>query len=101
MWVLRTRVDDEARLTFRLRTGSIKTIGRAIRADFTVDVPLVSRLHCRLTATDTGQLEVIDLQSTNGTFVNDRKIRQAVLVAGDRLRVGRLELLISHEEKPN
>jgi pSer/pThr/pTyr-binding forkhead associated (FHA) protein len=101
MWVLRTRTDDDAEVTFRLRSGSIKTIGRAIRADFMVDVPLVSRLHCRLTATDAGQLEVIDLKSTNGTFVNDRKIQQAVLVSGDRLRVGRLELLISHEEKPN
>ncbi|MFN8059145.1 MAG: FHA domain-containing protein [Vicinamibacterales bacterium] len=98
MWILRTPGDGERTFTFRILPGNIKTLGRAVRADFSVEAPLVSRFHCRLVATPTGQLEVVDLDSTNGTFVNDRKIQQAILAAGDRLRVGRLELTVDHEE---
>jgi len=90
MWILQ---NAETETIFRLRSGAIKTVGRAPRADFVVDAALVSRLHCRLTATD-DNLEVVDLSSTNGTFVNDRRVEQAHLSAGDRLRVGRVELIV-------
>ena len=91
MWVLQSDDPAEDSWTFRLAAGAIKTVGRAPRADFIVDAALVSRLHCRLTATD-GGLEVVDLKSTNGTFVNDKRVSKASLAAGDRLRVGRVEL---------
>jgi pSer/pThr/pTyr-binding forkhead associated (FHA) protein len=84
-------------VTFRLRAGAIKTVGRAPRADFIVDAALVSRLHCRLTATDE-HLEVVDLASTNGTFVNDRRVKKGTLAAGDRLRVGRVELKVARQQ---
>ena len=74
--------------------GGLKTMGRAVRADFILDAPLVSRLHCRFTALPTGELEVEDLDSTNGTFVNDDRVRRARLQAGDRVRVGRVELTV-------
>jgi pSer/pThr/pTyr-binding forkhead associated (FHA) protein len=73
--------------------GAVKTVGRATRADFIVDAALVSRLHCRLTASD-ASLEVVDLKSTNGTFVNGRRVQKATLGTGDRLRVGRVELTV-------
>lgn len=95
MWILRSQAEPgETPLTFRIMDGTIKTIGRAARADFVLDAGLVSRLHCRLTASATGTLEVLDLTSTNGTFVNDRPVRQSALVHGDRLRVGRVELTV-------
>jgi pSer/pThr/pTyr-binding forkhead associated (FHA) protein len=37
---------------------------------------------------------VEDLQSTNGTWVNDERIGRLQLAAGDRLRVGRVELKV-------
>ena len=74
-------------------TGAIKTVGRAPRADFILDAALVSRLHCRITAAD-DDLEVVDLESTNGTFVNDKRIDKAQVKTGDRLRIGRVELSI-------
>jgi len=82
--------------TFRLRAGAIKTVGRASRADFILDVALVSRVHCRLTAGD-DQLEVVDLKSTNGTFVNDKRVEKARLATGDRLRVGRVEMTVEKQ----
>ena len=97
MWILqRSEASDDA-LMFRLRSGAIKTVGRAPRADFIVDAALVSRLHCRLTASDDG-LEVVDLSSTNGTFVNDKRIKKATLASGDRLRVGRVELKVAKRD---
>jgi pSer/pThr/pTyr-binding forkhead associated (FHA) protein len=79
-----------------LSAGAIKTIGSATRADFIVDRALVSRLHCRLTASEE-KLEVEDLSSTNGTFVNDRRVDRAQVASGDRLRVGRIELTVDKQ----
>ena len=88
MWILQS---PDA--TFRLKAGASKTVGRAPRADFVLDVALVSRLHCRLIAGD-DRLEVVDLKSTNGTFVNDKRIDKATLAKGDRLRIGRVEMTV-------
>ena len=78
---------------FRLPRGAAKTVGRAPRADFILKAGLVSRLHCRIVAKD-NQLEVEDLSSTNGTFVNDKRVKKGQLAHGDRLRIGRVELTV-------
>jgi pSer/pThr/pTyr-binding forkhead associated (FHA) protein len=102
MWILQTAPtadapgSDDGPLTFRLSAGAIKTIGRATGADFIVDRALVSRVHCRLTA-GVEQLEVQDLSSTNGTFVNDKRVQRAHIASGDRLRVGRIELRVERQ----
>ena len=93
MWILQTNDDPPDALTFRLTAGAIKTVGRATRADFVLDRALVSRLHCRLTARN-DRLEVEDLSSTNGTFVNDQRVARGVLTTGDRLRLGRVEMSV-------
>ena len=93
MWILESSGSANGALTFRLPPGGIKTVGRAPRADFIVDVALVSRLHCRLEAGD-NNLDVIDLSSTNGTYVNGKRVKRARLTSGDRLRVGRVELTV-------
>ncbi len=93
MWILQS-----ADATFRLKSGAIKTMGRAPRADFILDVALVSRLHCRITAGDE-RLEVVDLKSTNGTFVNDKRVQKARLETGDRLRIGRVELTVERQDR--
>jgi pSer/pThr/pTyr-binding forkhead associated (FHA) protein len=100
MWILQSSGKDRSSLTFRVKAGGIKTVGRAARADFIVDAALVSRLHCRLEAGD-DTLEVFDLRSTNGTFVNDRRVDRARLAIGDRLRVGRVELTVERGATQN
>ena len=93
MWLLKTAEDADAPFLFRILPGSIKTVGRAPRADFIVDAALVSRIHCRLTAGAT-ELEVVDLESTNGTYVNGERAERAILRTGDRLGVGRVDLIV-------
>jgi len=96
MWILET---DAAAgpSTFRMPVGTVKTIGRSTGAEFLLDAPLVSRLHCQVSATDEA-LEVKDLDSTNGTFVNGRRVTSATLREGDRLKVGRVELKVSRTD---
>ena len=101
MWTLTTpeNLKEIGPFTFRLTPGSVKTLGRATRADFVVDVALVSRFHCRFTVTPDGTLELEDLDSTNGTFVNDERIKRLALKPGDRVRAGRVELLVARGTK--
>jgi pSer/pThr/pTyr-binding forkhead associated (FHA) protein len=94
MWLLKTSEDADPAFSFRILPGNIKTIGRSPGAEFIVDANLVSRVHCRLTAGAT-ELQVTDLESTNGTFVNGKRVSEATLKEGDRLGVGRVELVIS------
>lgn len=96
MWILKTDEPAEPAFTFRITPGSIKTMGRATGAEFTVEAPLISRLHCQLTA-GAAELEVVDLDSTNGTFVNGRRVTRAVLKDGDRLGVGPVEFRIEKQ----
>ena len=93
VWVLRSH---DPVVVMRLPAGASHTIGRNPRADFVVDSPLLSRVHCRLSASDTA-LAVEDLQSTNGTYVNGMRVRQSALRNGDCLRLGRLELTVALE----
>jgi ABC transport system ATP-binding/permease protein len=97
MWMLRTLTDDIPEKTFRILPGGVRTVGRATGADFIVDAALVSRVHCRLTALDDGGLEVRDLESTNGTFVNGQRVDAARLAHGDLLQVGRVEMMVTRD----
>jgi pSer/pThr/pTyr-binding forkhead associated (FHA) protein len=90
-WILES-ADPE--LVLRLPEGAVKTLGRTARADFIIEAPLVSRLHCRLTAAASDQLIVEDLESTNGTQVNGKTVDRAVLKTGDMLTVGRVEFRV-------
>jgi ABC transport system ATP-binding/permease protein len=97
MWILKTITEDIPERTFRILSGGIRTIGRSTGADFIVDAALVSRVHCRLSALPNGELEVCDLDSTNGTYVNGARVETARLASGDKLRVGRVELVATQE----
>ena len=90
-WMLES---TEPEIVLRLPEGAVKTVGRTARADFIVEAPLVSRLHCRLTASESDQLVVEDLKSTNGTLVNGTRVDRAVLKTGDVLTVGRVEFRV-------
>lgn len=95
MWILKTADGAEPDLTFRILPGSVRTAGRAPGANFIVDATLVSRVHCRLTASDS-EIEIVDLDSTNGTFLNGERVdKRAIARSGDRIGIGRVELIVN------
>ena len=63
------------------------TIGRGEHADVSLDDRWVSRVHCLLSV-ESDRVFVRDLESKHGTYVNDKRIDQAELKAGDLLSVG-------------
>ena len=97
IWIIATRANDEIPFTFRLLPGSVKTLGRAARADFVIEAGMVSRVHCQLSA-GTAEVEVIDLDSTNGTYVNGQRVARALLKDGDELGIGRVTFKVSRSD---
>jgi pSer/pThr/pTyr-binding forkhead associated (FHA) protein len=61
------------------------TVGRDEQNDLILHESSVSSFHAELIRLDDDGLRVIDLDSSNGTFVNGDRINRAVLKAGDRL----------------
>ncbi|HET9793237.1 MAG TPA: GGDEF domain-containing protein [Thermoanaerobaculia bacterium] len=84
---------------FRLAPGKSLEIGRSPDAEIALpEVPSVSRNHARLEY-QRGVVVLRDLQSTNGTAVNDRLIdRPTPLRSGDRFQVGAVHFKFLHEE---
>ncbi|MEM6732966.1 MAG: GGDEF domain-containing protein [Myxococcota bacterium] len=74
-------------------TGGPVTIGRGTEAGFTVREASISREHVRLTRLNDGQIELCDLASTNGTFVNGERVQRCIIQAGDRIQLGRATVL--------
>jgi diguanylate cyclase (GGDEF)-like protein len=62
-------------------------IGRGETCDLRINHSSVSRRHARIKPTP-GGYRVIDLESTNGTFLNDVQVAEAPLKDGDYLRIG-------------
>ena len=70
----------------KLTEGRI-LIGRAALCDISVPSPTVSRHHAMVVKTDKG-VGLVDLGSTNGTFVDGKRVSQHLLENGDAIRVG-------------
>lgn len=71
----------------------IITIGRDLSNDIIIEDERVSRHHLQLVERD-GTYQAVDLDSTNGTFVNGRRIQGAVsLGQHDTIRIGNTDLL--------
>lgn len=66
-------------------------IGRSVDADFQISDSSISREHCRLFEED-GQYWVEDLQSTNGTWLNEARVDRSALRDGDHLRISQTVL---------
>jgi pSer/pThr/pTyr-binding forkhead associated (FHA) protein len=65
-------------------------VGRAVDNDVVLDDPSLSRKHAKMYRRGASELEVEDLGSSNGTFVNQRKVGRGVVHPGDTVRFGEL-----------
>ena len=77
---------------FKLDRPSL-TIGRAVDAGIRIEEEGISRYHARLQLTPSGEVEIEDLASTNGTFCNGDRIKRHLLHDGDKVQVGRTSIL--------
>lgn len=67
------------------------TVGRVEDNTFQIADASVSSHHCEILLRGT-DVVIKDLNSTNGTFINDEKISESVLKPGQKLRLGQVEL---------
>jgi pSer/pThr/pTyr-binding forkhead associated (FHA) protein len=87
-----TVVDERGKRGRTYRLDGNMQIGRAEACHVKLDDTYVSQFHARVFGKD-GAWCVEDLGSTNGTFLNDRKVTAPeVLRAGDRIRMGKTTL---------
>jgi hypothetical protein len=90
--VLVVRRPDGSTERITLTAGSLR-IGRAPGNDLVLEDDRVSRSHGRL-AVRHGLLVYTDLESTNGSFLNGRRVSEIALGPGDVLQLGRSALTI-------
>jgi pSer/pThr/pTyr-binding forkhead associated (FHA) protein len=72
---------------FPLKQDKQIVIGRSSELDMVLVEDMVSRKHAKILIAN-GAITIEDLGSTNGTFVNGEKVRQARLKEGDRILIG-------------
>ena len=70
--------------------AKIIRIGRGQNNDVFINDPAVSLNHCEISQDDNGEFRVTDLNSTNGTYVNDTMLLKpnTLLRSGDVVRIG-------------
>ena len=82
--------------SFYVTEGKPITLGRSSAADIALSEPRISRIHCRFTH-DGKHIMLTDLNSTNGTHVNERKIKSVPLSDQDAIRIGETVIIMSVE----
>lgn len=78
---------NNAYQTFRLRSGGTK-IGTAPPSDIVINDGFMSTDHCHINASPQGFV-LVDPGSTNGCYVNDRKVQKHELVDNDTITLGK------------
>lgn len=70
------------------------TIGREPSSTVCIDHESISRSHCQFMFNPDEALVIKDLESTNGTYVDDERIHHTVLMPGQIIQIGALRLKV-------
>lgn len=79
--------------------GGVTVVGRRQECDLCVPLMVVSRKHCEINQ-DQGILRIRDLGSSNGTYINGKKITEAVLNPGDKVKIGSVSFGVQIDGEP-
>lgn len=86
----------------KIELGSDRlTIGRDAECDLVLNDHRVSRRHAALEVRADGDVDLIDLDSGNGTFVDGLRARSSVVRGGEQVQVGETVLVLTPEEPPD
>ena len=90
--MLLIREPGESQRSFLLRSDGAFAVGRDPRTNtLTMRDPALSARHFKVVPDD-GWFYVVDLDSTNGTYLNRRRVRASRLASGDVIQAGQVEL---------
>ena len=67
--------------------NSVMVIGRRECCDLCIPLMVVSKRHCQVSI-EQDNLNIRDIGSSNGTFINGRRIEESALNPGDRIQIG-------------
>jgi DNA-binding NtrC family response regulator len=98
------------RLQLTVRSGSdagrscqvdrdVVTVGKTADCDLVLNDPSVSRRHLRITRTGPSNWVLVDLGSTNGSFLGDTRVENAPIEPGAVLKAGRVEIAFLAERQ--
>jgi hypothetical protein len=87
--------DGSTQRTYEITTPLI-ILGRGTDCDLRLVDPGVSRHHAEIRVED-GEVVLVDLGSTNGTFVNGQPVRRVALTDGTRVTLGRTTLVFRRD----
>jgi RsiW-degrading membrane proteinase PrsW (M82 family) len=76
------------------------SVGKTLDNAFVIDDPTVSKHHAKLVWHPTGNFVIVDLNSTNGTYVNGRRVGENLLKDGFEIRFGRVQYVYRAVERP-
>lgn len=97
-WSLESVAADGSRVTHRIDRLPF-SVGRDLGNDLMIEAQGLSRRHAELQADEAGGLRVVDLDSTNGTFVNHERLSgPRSLARNDILHFCRAEFRLTHDE---
>jgi adenylate cyclase len=85
--------------TFELPEGRLLVVGRGLASDIAIYDPTISRRHAELTAGPDG-VEVKDLGSSNGTFINGTRVTAGRLRLDDTVTFGKMAFRLSARGSP-
>ena len=77
----------------------LAVIGRNTDNDIVIEDKLASRRHCSLQPHENAYI-LCDLDSRNGTLINDKPIDKALIKDGDKFKIGHTELRIFTDSAP-
>lgn len=82
----------------RLMKKEVMVAGRSRSCEIFLDCGNISRSHARFEVDEHGATVLVDMDSTNGTMVNGKKVKRELLTDGDRLCLGNVILRFSQKD---